>query len=205
MTFLSTELIRVSANAEFTVGGQDLVNVMYFQLIAPSSLTDTQVLSDIGEVLEQIYAPVPAQQNTNVTYVDYTVKNETQDAAPLTATWPTFTIGGNAFEALPGQCVALLIMRTLVSRKLGRFNLGGFCQNNNISSVWGPTLITMAGTVITNLLATRVATNGNYLYGVASQAVPPPRTIINSYDAPISGKLIGGVRTQRRRSAGFGS
>jgi len=76
--FLNTDLIRVSARAEFSAGAQDLVNVLYFELLSPSSLTDSQVLADMGEVLEIIFTPIKARQNDNVVYVDYAVKNETQ-------------------------------------------------------------------------------------------------------------------------------
>lgn len=205
MTFLNTDLIRISANCSFGVGGQDLINVLYAELISPSSLTDAQVLSDVGEVLELWYAPIPGVQNTNIQYVDYTVKNETQDAAPLTSVWPTFTVGSKGSEALPSQIVGLAIMRTAISRKFGRVNIGGLTEIDNATDVWLAPVLTAIGTLITNLLATQVATNGNYRYGVATQAVTPPRTIANSYDAPISGKVIGLCRTQRRRSAFFGS
>jgi len=205
MTFLNTDLIRISANCSFGVGGDDLINVIYVELVSPSSLSDAFVLADIGEVLELWYAPLLASQNTNITYVDYSVKNETQDAAPLAATWPTFTAGGSAIEALPPQIVALTVMRTAKSRKSGRVNLGGFTEATNSSSDWNPGLQTSIGTFITNLLTTQIVTNGNYRYGVASQAVPPPRDIVNSFDVPISGKLITNLRTQRRRSESFGS
>ncbi len=205
MTFLSTELIRVSARCTFGVAGDDLVNVMYFQLVSPSSLTDAQVLADIGEVLELIYAPIPVLQNVVIQYVDYTVKNETLDAAPLTASWPTFTVGGAAPELLPRQCVALVLGRTAKSRKQGRVNLGGMTEASANGSSWLAAFLTSTGVFAANLLLLHVATNGNYRYGVASAGVTPPRTIANSFDLPISSTVVGLVRTQRRRSPGFGS
>lgn len=205
MGFLSTDLIRVSANMSFAVGGSDLVNVMYFELLSPSSLTDSQVLSDIGEVLENIYTPIQTRLNALIQFVDYDVKNDTQDQSPLNSSWPTLTTGALAAEALAPQLVALVIMRTAQSRKFGRVNLGGFTETDNASDVWLGALLTQVGLLITQLLATHVATNGNYRYGVASQDVVPPRDIVNSFDAPIAGKVIGSLRTQRRRSRGFGS
>lgn len=205
MTFFASDLIRVSANLSFGVGGQDLVNVMYFELVAPSSLADSQVLSDIGEVLEILYTTVQGRMNTLIQFVDYDVKNETQDTSPLNSSWPVLTTGALATEALASQLVALVIMRTAQSRKFGRVNLGGFTELDNATDVWLAALLTNVGNFITQLLTTHVVTNGNYRYGVASQNVVPPRTIANSFDLPIAGKIIGNLRTQRRRSAGFGS
>ena len=205
MAFLATDLIRATARLEFGIPGPDLQNVMYFELISPSSLTDAQVLADIGEVLEIYYTTLLGSMNSQISFVDYAVKNETQDGAPLVALWPTLTVGGSGLEALSNQLVALVVMRTAKSRKSGRVNVGGFTELNLASNIWAAIAITAIGNFITALLTTQVATNGNYRYGVASAGVTPPRTILNSYDAPISGKLITNVRTQRRRSVGFGT
>lgn len=205
MTFLQTDLIRASANLKFNIGGHDLINVMYFELLSPSSLGDSLVLADIGQMFEVYYTILVSTLNLNVQFIDYTVKNETADAAPLTATWPTLTTGSNVNDVLPNQNVPLVIMRTAKSRKSGRVNLGGFSEAAQAGSLWTAPVTTTVGLFITQLLTTQIMTNGNYRYGVASQAVTPPRTIANSFDAPLSGKLIAGVRTQRRRTIGFGS
>lgn len=205
MAFANTDLVRATARLKFSTAGQDLQNVMYFELLSPSSLTDTQVLADIGQALEVYYTTLLAQMNDNILFIDYAVKNETADAAPLVATWPTLVNGSSPSEALSNQLVALAVMRTAKSRKSGRVNIGGFIEPSLISNVWAAAAITAMGNLITALLATQVMANGNWRYGVASAGVTPPRTIANSYDAPISGKFIGNVRTQRRRSVSFGS
>jgi len=205
MSFADTDLIRTTPRLAFGTPGSDLQNVMYFELLTPASLTNAQVLADMGEVLENIFGPLVTSMNSNVTFVDYVVKNETQDEAPLVDLWPTLTVGGSATEALAQQLAALVVMRTSQSRKSGRVNFGGLTETQLSSSVWTAGAITTLGLVIVQLLATHAVTNGSYRYGVASAGVTPPRTIANSFDAPLSGKFITAVRTQRRRSVGFGT
>lgn len=205
MTFNSTDLIRASARLNYSIGGPDLVNVMYFQMVSPSSLADALVVSDIGQVLELIYGPVVATLNSSVQFTDYTVKNETQDAAPIVAGWPTLTVGGSAIDALPSQVVGLITARTNKSRKQGRVNVSGMAETLVNGNTWIGGGLTNLVSMAAQLLLLHVATNGNYRYGVASQAVLPPRDIVNSWDQPISSAVIAFVRTQRRRSQGFGS
>jgi len=189
----------------FGVGGEDLINVLHFELVSPSSLTDAQVLSDIGEVLELIYAPMVAITWNQVQYADYTVKNVSTVDAPNTAVWPTFTVGGNATQATPPSNAALILARTNVSKKQGRVFVPGLTEAEAGAGVWSIGALTQLTIFGANLLLTHVATNGNYRYGVVTAAVPFPKTILNSFDVPISTAVVTPIRTQRRRALGIGS
>ncbi len=205
MTFLSTDLIRASARMNYSVPGPDLVNVMYFEMVSPSSLADALLVADIGQALEVIYAAVKTTFPTSLVFTDITVKNETQDTAPIVSSWPTFSTGDSTADPFPSQNAGLVVARTNVSRKQGRVYISGNQETGADGNAWAGGVLSNLTAFAAQLLVTHIMTSGNFRYGVASVAVAPPRNIANSFDVPISTAVIPFVRTQRRRSQGFGS
>lgn len=205
MTFLNTDLIRVSARMNYDTPGPDLVNVMYFEMLSPSSLTDALLVADIGQALEVIYTGVKTVFPTSLVFTDITVKNETQDTAPIVSSWPTYLTGDSAIDPLPSQSAALVVARTNVSRKRGGVYVAGLQETGALGNTWTGGVLTNLIAFAAQLLVTHIMTSGNFRYGVASVNVTPPRDIANSFDVPISAAVVPFVRTQRRRSQGFGS
>ena len=205
MSFAQTDAIRVSARMSYEAGGQDLINTMHVELLSPSSLTDAEVVEDIGELLEVYYGEIITVQGAATKYVDYTVQNLTADAAPLQSDWPTFVDGDQVLALLPPQIAALILARTSVSRKFGRIYLPGLTEAGTLIDKWDGTTLTALTAFAAELLVTQVLTNGNWRYAVKTALSPDPPTVANSYDIPLTTSLILPTRTQRRRSSSFGS
>jgi len=204
MTVNAGDALRVAARMRYGIGGQELINVMHFVLNTPSSLPNASVLQDMGQVLEDFYIHIKSSMNISVQFEDYTVTNVTQDVVLGTDTWPTFVTGSGAVDALPPQCAALILARTITPRKQGRIYLPGFEEDLVAGSVWGAAALAALVSFSAEMLVTQAATFGVYSYRVFTRPDDGPPIILAKLDPPTTVAVVGFVRTQRRRSSFFG-
>ena len=167
--------------------------------VSGGTITDTLFMTHIASRLDAMFTNLIARQITSLTYSQITGKLVFggTDLLPDTA-WPILTAGTQTADALPLQNAGLIAGQTTVSRRQGKKYLGAFTEVDNINGVLSSTLITAIGLFGAQWIADFVDTGQTYRWGVFN-------TISSVFTPFVSTLILGAYRTQRRRTAGFGS
>jgi len=192
------DVARITAGMLFG-GVDDQQNVFHVLKVSGGTITDTLFMTHIAKRLDDMYALLIARQITTLTYSQITGKLVFggTDLLPDTA-WPVLTAGLNGGDALPLQCAALIAGQTTVSRRQGKKFLGAMVETDSVNGVLSAALLTAIGLYGANWIADFVDTGHTYRWGVFNA--------LSSVFTPfVSTLILGAFRTQRRRTAGFGS
>jgi hypothetical protein len=156
-------------------------------------------MDDVANQLEIMYTFLIPQQRLIYSYDQITgkvVKGGTQ-LLPDTP-WPVLTAGASGSDGLPFQVAALILGQTTVSKTQGRKYLAGFLETNQVDSDINATLLTPLANWAIGYIANWVLFGHTYRFGTFN---PLTSTFTDLVSA-----VVGGVmRTQRRRTKGFGS
>lgn len=171
MTTNPNDVIRATAGYSYNVGGQLMSNVLHFADTGGGGITDADLLTEMGLMLELIFNAVHTLQSVGLQYTEYSVQNVTQGVIIGTLPWPTFTSGLGAGALDISQCVALLRMPTPASQVQGRVNLPGLTEDQILGSVIDAAFIAAALTVGGQLLLPFTVIGGQLTYIVYNQVL----------------------------------
>jgi len=192
------DVVRVTAEMEMD-GVEDVQNVYHVLKVSGGPVTDTVFMDDMAAQLESMYLTFVARQITSYTYNQITGQQVFggSDIMPDVA-WPTIIAGLSTSDALPLQVTALVAGQTTSSKKQGRKYLGGFTELDNVNGVVQPGLTSALANYALEWITDFVSGAHTYRFGVFN--------VLSSVFTPFVASLIlGAFRTQRRRTAGFGS
>jgi len=192
------DVARITAGMLFG-GVDDQQNVFHVLKVSGGTITDTLFMTHVSVQLDALYALLIARQITTLTYSQITGKLVFggSDLLPDTA-WPVLTAGTNGGDALPLQCAGLIAGQTTISRRQGKKYLGAFVEVDNVNGVLSAALLTAIANFGATWIADWVNTGHTYRFGVFN--------VLSSVFTPfVSTLILGAFRTQRRRTAGFGS
>lgn len=198
MTIQIGDVLEVSARMEFD-SVDDIVNVYQFVLGTPGPITDAQGVSDVIQIMEDLYTLWLSAMSLLVAFRDLRVRNVTQQTVLGTFPWPTLTVGTNVNDALPPGVAALINFTSDIARVTPRKYFGGITEvSNDSEGTWVAGLVTTMTNTAAFLLAVRVQAFGDWLYGYES-----PKAA--SFVFPTGGVVTDVPAYQRRRKQGRGS
>lgn len=155
------DFLRVVASMVLDIG-VTVQNVYHLQITGPSNPSDSDVLDDMGEYLEDVYTELLEELPDSMTFDEYSVQNVTADVSLGASAWPSLTVGSNAGDTLPAGNAGLLLARTKSPGHHGR-------------KYWGPMSEPSVDGGQANALAlTRLTAAGQEAYS--------PFTSTNSYN-----------------------
>ena len=192
------DVVRITAGMLFG-GTEDQQNVYHVLKVSGGSVADTVFMADVAAQLEVMYTFLVARQITTLSYDQITGKKVFggSDLMPDTS-WPTLTTGALTADGLPLPVAALIAGQTTGSRRQGRKYLGGFTEVDNVNGVLQTTLVTAVVNYGAAWIADFVSGGNTYRFGVFN--------VLSTVFTPfVSALILGAFRTQRRRTAGFGS
>lgn len=192
------DVVRVVA--EMTMDGtEDQRNVFHVLKVAGGTISDQLFMDDVAAQLDLMYAILIPQQRTILTYDQITgqIVFGGTDLMPDTP-WPVITAGINGADGLPFQVAALVLGQTVIAKTQGRKYLGGFLETNQFDSTINATLTPLLISWALEYITDFVSGANTYRFGTFN----PLSFVFNAF---ASGVVQGILRTQRRRTAGFGS
>lgn len=198
MAVVQNDIIRVTAQMSYGVGGQQLINVLHVLQLDAVSIPDPTALTDLGLMLEVFYTPLLASQSDRIQYIDYTAQNITQDILLGSATWPTFVAGGSPSGVISPQVALLIYFPTNKPNVQGRLFYPGIPETGVTDGIWTAGVQAAMASMGALMLSPYIASTGRYLYQVVNR-------VLKTNTNPTSAVVRAGARTQRRRSIGFGS
>lgn len=191
------DLVRVAVRWRYN-DAADIVNVLHFRIDSNGASNTTEALEDIMELTAAPYAPVVPYISEVCVHADFQLTNVTKNQV-----WGVFPPdpaldGAGGSDALPPQTTALLLMRTLTPRVMGRINLPPFSNVDNDDGVISPAAVADIEDMGTYLLSPHTGSNGLGMHyvvwrGGTTSATPTNRRAVPAY------------RIQRRRQVGRGS
>lgn len=192
------DVVRITAEMEFG-GVEDMQNVFHVLKVSGGTIADTLFMTDVAAQLDLMYAFLTPRQITDYTYEQITGQMVFggSDLMPDTP-WPVRIAGVQTADALPLQVAALVAGQTTSSKKQGRKYLGGFTEIDNVNGVIQSALATPLANFALEWITDFVVGANTYRFGVFN--------VLSSIFTPfVAGLVLGAFRTQRRRTAGFGS
>jgi len=198
MAVNSGDIIEVSARGEFD-GTEDVVNVYQFKLTSAGPITDTEAVSDLLDLLDDLYVLWVPKQTTNYIYRDVRFANQTQSTLMGTFPWGAVTAGTNVGESLPPGNAAVLNLGTAIPRVILRKFIGGITKALiDADGTWDASIVTAMLNMAAILLAQWTGSYGTWEYGFFS-----PKTL--QWETPVAATATDIVGYQRRRKQGRGS
>jgi len=198
MTTQIGDVLRITAGMTYGTGGGDLQNTMHWQHNGTASLSDSNTVVQVGQILEQLYGTVLAQLPDHIKFVRYDVFNVTQSIITGFGLWPSFVAGTNPGPPTSPQVCPLIHSPTNKSRVMGRVSLPPFTEAAVTDGIWdAPTvtaLINFAALLLTQLISSALRLD----YVVLNR-------VLGTFQIPVGAVVGAASRTQRRRSIGFGS
>jgi hypothetical protein len=197
MAVLDNDIIRVACKMRF-LGAADIINVWHFNYITGGSRDEADCVIDVQEFMSDAYIVLVGSLPPEVSFTDMSIQNLSQNTIVGSGAWIGLTVGGGGADAMPPQVANLVIFPTQIPRAQGRKYLPAFTE-----SLYDNGVLTAGAVGLCN-------TFGNFFVGV--QTMLSGTVQFGTYsDAPahfyslISRRVIPALRTQRRRTVGFGS
>lgn len=197
MTVQQNDVLRVTA--EMTQTADSVQNVYHFRSTNAGAIDDTDVLDDMADIMDEIYALLDGETSDEVSYDQVRVQNVTQNLLIGAIGFPVITVGLNITDPLPRPVAALITYPTAKPKTRGGNYYGGFTEDRNTStgSILAGTLTNLTS-VATLLLAERV-------FGANSYRMVVFNAVLDTFVLPVSAIIHDIWRTQRRRRQGVGS
>lgn len=197
MTVQQNDVLRVTV--EMTQDVDSVQNVYHFRSTNSGAIDDADVLDDMADVMDEVYALLDGETTTDLTYDQIRVQNVTQDLLLGVIGFPVITAGLNITDPLPRPVAALITYPTSKPKTRGGNYYGGMTEDRNTSTgtILAGTLVNLAA-VATILLAERV-------FGVNSYRMVVFNAALDTFVLPVSSIIHNIWRTQRRRRQGVGS
>jgi len=197
MTVSTNDIIRV--NAIMTGPSGRIENVFHFRANNVLSGTDSAVMLDLAQFLDDTYTAISGRMTSDTIFVEVQGFNVTTGNPLPTVPWPTLTAGTGGATDMPAQVAGLGILRTGVARAIGRKFFGGlntlsFDANGFLTS---PAIVDI-GTTLGNLTSSFIgaSTLNTYLPGI--------RTVAGLFWGFLSVFVKGSPAVQRRRGTNVG-
>jgi hypothetical protein len=198
MTTEQFDVIEAGARLELN-GTDDVINVFQFQKQNITPLSDAETVTQILDILEQIYTIFLAAQSLLLLYRDVRVTNKTQSILLGTVAWPNLVDGENVTDLVPPGAAALINFNTVVSRVSPRKYFGGFTIDSlDNNGTWDDPLLTDLVEVVALMLDSFEVGGHTWQYGYLS-----PKSL--GFEIPVGGTLSDVPAYQRRRKQGRGS
>jgi len=197
MTVVNQDKIRVSARMSFS-GAGDIVNVFHVDMVDAADGDEDSIFDSIADWIDQTYGIMVGSLPDDLSFVDITMQNLSQNLLMGSKGWPNQVTGGGGTDAMPPQIANLVVFPTLVPRSQGRKYFPGFTEAlyvNGAITAGGISLLEAVGSPFVG-----VVTNLGYSYQFGNYSELPAH-----FYSWTSYKVIPAARTQRRRTLGFGS
>lgn len=180
-------------------GTDEAINVWHAQIINVGAPTDEEVVEDLADKLDTLYALVDHLMANNLTFEDITVFSVTEDRPIGVTTWPTLTVGLTTSDMLPAGIAALVTFPTGVTRSFGKKFLPAFTEGGRTEDGWVTATLTALAAFGVEALTTGLGPNFNqFSFGAFNKALADYRPFIEA--------LVRGIEAyQRRRKPGVGS
>lgn len=199
------DILRVTAKMSWELGQNAVQNVFHYKL-SGATKTDAEVFDAIAAVLDAAYDGIKSWIGTGIAFDTIRIDNVTQDRMIEEAAWPILTAGTGVTDGGPAQTSPLVMFPTGQLKVWGRkylppFVEGGIGPQGGIGAGPLAAIGTWASEVASDItsLAGTVLVNGAYRYA----KVDP---VVTARFLAFVGYAIGAIlRTQRRRTGGFGS
>jgi len=197
MTVQDGDLLKVTAILD-VVSVLTIENVFGFEIINAGNGDDQDVMTDLAQKVDDVYAELQTIMNVNVGFSEVHGFNLTQNVPMPIVPFPTLTVGALSTSFYAEGCAALLLIRTNALRVLGRKFFGGFTEGafeDGLLTTGTITAVTAAG--LTMIVETPGPASGAiYRYVVIDKSGLPHVAV--SLDV---GNIIA---YQRRRKRGRG-
>jgi len=193
----TNDVIKVTAVMSGPSGA--IMNVYHFRANTIVSPGDADVMTDLAQKLDDCYTALGQSISSDTAYVEVRGFNITQNAPMPTVPWPTQTVGPGSATGTAAQVAGFALLRTGISRVLGRKYIGGVAAG----ILDGNGLLTSGAVVelaafIAELVGSFISANLNvYLPGVPSSTSSAFWAFVSGFASNIPG-------TQRRRRQGRG-
>lgn len=122
---------RIRVTAVLSAGlTSTVMNVYHLEVtdLADGGTNEFEIMTDIAAWMDGCYNAIAAMYSTDVTAVEIRGYNETEDFPMPTVFFPSFTGGTFSGETAPYGVCAQLVLRTGVSRVVGRKYLGPLAE-----------------------------------------------------------------------------
>lgn len=192
MATAANDVIRMIAGYAYGIGGKPLSNVFHMADTGGGGITDANLLSAAGSILENILGGIVAVQSDTHQYVDIQVQNLTQNLIIGTIPWPAFTVGSLAEPVNPAQVTALVQMVTPTPRVQGRVYVTGLSEFDVADSAWSVPVLNALAQLGVELLTPRVVAPSELTYCVFNQ-------VLKTFTLPTSTALRTNNRGLNRR------
>lgn len=192
------DVVRVVAEMSMDAT-EDVRNVFHVLKVSGGTISDDLFMADVAAQLNTMYAFLVPQQRALYAYDQITGQMVFggSDLMPDTS-WPTLTVGASASDALPFQIAALILGQTTKAKTQGRKYLAGFLETNQVDSTINSTLLPLLANFAVDFISDFVSGANTYRFGTFN----PVTFVFNQFASAV---VLGILRTQRRRTAGFGS
>lgn len=193
------DIIEVTARAEFD-GIDDIVNVYEISNLTASGLTDSELVEDILDMIDDVYTIINGFLSIYYIYRDITIRNRTGGYLMGIYSWPTLVAGTAGGDALPPGVAGIINFSTTQPRRMLRKYIGGLseasCESTGVFESLTQAQLALFGAF---LLAPYSGTYGLYQYCTHNDLMFP-ETIF-----PVSTLVTNIPGYQRRRKQGRGS
>lgn len=192
------DIFEVTARAEFNAA-EDVTNVFQFQYLDAPSITEAVTVTDILNIIEQVYAILDAAMSVLLLFQDIRIANLTQVTLLGVHPWPTLT-GGAEVNPPTAPGVALLTNFSTVVPRVGMRKFWGVFTDGNSDpdGTFSAALQGAGASAAALMLLPMTGPVGNYQFGYLS-----PKTA--AFEVPVGSVTSEVPAYQRRRRQGRGS
>lgn len=192
------DVLRVTASFVATNSSQ-IQNTFHFVCGNVVEISDALVRAGVGDIIEQIYAPIIGWCSEEV-FTDFIDVFIIEGAQALgQQSWPTLIAGSATGDMMPSGTSILTIGRTGVSRRIGKKYWPPGSESNNADGLWAGGYISAALAASVKTYEPLIAANGLILTGVVyDRLLAVSRLVFESV-------AYGIPAYQRRRKQGVGS
>lgn len=199
MTLTNNDLLRLGVIWAMTDSGDEQVNVIHVQIANIVAQTQTDILDDLQEYLDDLYSDVAASMTDKLAHQRVDIFNVTQDTPEVGLTRIAGMDGTNGGERLPYQAAMTVWFRTNVSRHIGRKFIPLFTEAALSDGKFITAVQNDGAAFAVKFITEYVASNGVHIQaGIYDRSAGIARPII-SYGVSNT------PRTQRRRRLAVGS
>jgi len=157
---LFLDILRVTAGLAIGIDST-VQNVYYLRIDEAGGVADAQILTDMGEYLEDAYTEVVPQLANNCTFEEYKVTNVTTKVDIGISAFPTLTSGTNAGDMLPFGISGLVRARTPTVGREGRKFIGPLVETSQTDGLLSAGLVADLEDFGDEAYGTFVSTSGN--------------------------------------------
>lgn len=131
MTQHDNDVIRVTPIFGYAGSPDRYVNVWHIQLDTAADIPDVDMITYLGNWLENVYAEILDIQVAGYDYIEWDWANVTQDLVYPAEPWPTYTNGIVVGDVLPPNLSAYGFGRTQFSKVYARKYFNGMAESHN--------------------------------------------------------------------------